>query len=47
LLSTLTHRREIDPHRPETAFLVQSGRPPGMARFDGPRNYVGQIIRIE
>ena len=32
---------------PETTFLVQSGRPPGMARFDGPRNYAGQIIRIE
>jgi len=32
---------------PETNFLVQSGAPPGLARFDGPRNFTGQKIRIE
>ena len=32
---------------PETNFFVQPGAPPGLARFDGPRNYAGQKIRIE
>ena len=32
---------------PETNFLVQPGAPPAMARFDGPRNYAEQKIRIE
>jgi hypothetical protein len=32
---------------PETSFLVQSGTPPGLARFEGPRNYAEQKIRIE
>ncbi len=32
---------------PETNFLVQLGAPPGLARFDGPRNYAAQKIRIE
>lgn len=32
---------------PDTAFFVQPGSPPGMARFDGPRNFAGQTIRIE
>jgi hypothetical protein len=32
---------------PETTFLVQAGAPPSLARFDGPRNFAGQKIRIE
>jgi hypothetical protein len=32
---------------PETQFLVQPGIPPSLARFQGPRNYAGQKIRIE
>jgi hypothetical protein len=32
---------------PETSFYVQAGAPPSLARFDGPRNYAGQTIRIE
>jgi hypothetical protein len=32
---------------PETHFLVRAGAPPGLARFDGPRNYAEQKIRIE
>jgi hypothetical protein len=32
---------------PETQFLVQEGTPPSLARFEGPRNYAGQAIRIE
>jgi hypothetical protein len=32
---------------PETQFLVQPGTPPFLARFQGPRNYAGQKIRIE
>jgi len=32
---------------PETQFLVQPGTPPSLARFQGPRNYAGQKIRIE
>jgi hypothetical protein len=32
---------------PETDFFVQMGAPPGLVRFDGPRNYADQKIRIE
>jgi hypothetical protein len=32
---------------PETQFLVQPGTPPFLARFQGPRNYAGQKIRLE
>lgn len=32
---------------PETNFVITSGTPPGLARFDGPRNYERQKIRIE
>jgi hypothetical protein len=32
---------------PETTFVVQPGAPPGLARFEGPRNYTRQMIRIE
>jgi len=32
---------------PETHFYMQPGHPPAMARFAGPRNYAGQLIRIE
>ena len=32
---------------PETDFFVQAGAPPGLVRFDGPRNYADQKIRIE
>lgn len=32
---------------PKTVFLVEDGKPPSLARFEGPRNYQGQIIRIE
>jgi hypothetical protein len=32
---------------PETTFFVESGAPPGLARFEGPRNFAGQKIRIE
>jgi hypothetical protein len=32
---------------PETQFLVKPGRPPSLARFQGPRNYAGQKIRLE
>lgn len=32
---------------PETNFLVQPGAPPALARFDGPRNFARQKIRIE
>lgn len=32
---------------PDTNFFVQSGAPPALARFEGPRNYAGQKIRIE
>lgn len=32
---------------PDTTFSVQPGTPPGMVRFDGPRNFAGQTIRIE
>jgi hypothetical protein len=32
---------------PETDFFVQLGAPPGLAQFEGPRNYAGLKIRIE
>ena len=32
---------------PETDFFVQSGKPPILVRFAGPRNYEKQSIRIE
>jgi hypothetical protein len=32
---------------PETNFVITSGTPPALARFDGPRNYERQKIRIE
>lgn len=32
---------------PETHFFVAPGSPPAMARFEGPRNYQRQQIRIE
>lgn len=32
---------------PETTVSRQPGAPPSLARFDGPRNYAGQRIRIE
>lgn len=32
---------------PETDFFVQMNAPPGLVRFDGPRNYADQKIRIE
>jgi hypothetical protein len=32
---------------PETQLLVYPGTPPALARFQGPRNYAGQRIRIE
>ncbi len=41
----------IDPilHRftPTTEFLMEPGDPPGMVRYEGPRNYAGQTIRLE
>jgi len=32
---------------PKTEFFVDSGTPPGLARFDGPRNYAGQLMRLQ
>jgi len=32
---------------PETTFIIAPGSPPAMARFEGPRNYERQMIRIE
>jgi len=32
---------------PDTTFLVLPGTPPALARFEGPRNYAQQKIRIE
>ena len=32
---------------PSTEFLVVPGTPPALARYEGPRNYAGQEIRIE
>jgi hypothetical protein len=41
----------IDPllHKfvPATEFFVEPGTPPALARFEGPRNYAGQEIRLE
>jgi hypothetical protein len=32
---------------PSTQFFIQPGTPPALARFEGPRNYTGQEIRLE
>jgi hypothetical protein len=32
---------------PETNFYLTRTQPPAMARFEGPRNYAGQAIRLE
>jgi hypothetical protein len=32
---------------PETHFFLTPTQPPALARFEGPRNYAGQAIRIE
>jgi hypothetical protein len=32
---------------PKTIFLMSPGKPPSLARFDGPRNYQGQMMRLE
>jgi hypothetical protein len=32
---------------PDTFFFIQLGAPPALVRFEGPRNYAGQKIRIE
>ncbi len=32
---------------PETTFFMQTGKPPALVRFAGPRNYAGQKIVIE
>jgi hypothetical protein len=32
---------------PKTEFFLDEGKPPALARFVGPRNYAGQIIRLE
>jgi hypothetical protein len=32
---------------PEADFFIRPGAPPALARFDGPRNYSGQEIRLE
>jgi hypothetical protein len=32
---------------PPTEFLVEPGTPPALARYEGPRNYAGQEIRLE
>jgi len=32
---------------PKTEFLVAEGEPPLLARFTGPRNYAGQMMRLE
>jgi hypothetical protein len=32
---------------PETIFFIAPGKPPSLVRFEGPRNYQGQMIRIE
>jgi hypothetical protein len=41
----------IDPilHRfsPTTEFDMEGTDPPGLVRYEGPRNYAGQIIRLE
>lgn len=41
----------IDPilHRftPTTEFMMEGDDPPGLVRYEGPRNYAGQMIRLE
>jgi hypothetical protein len=32
---------------PKTTFFEQDGKPPALVRYAGPRNYQGQMIRIE
>jgi hypothetical protein len=32
---------------PETDFFIRPGAPPALARFEGPRNYSGQEMRLE
>lgn len=32
---------------PETDFVLHPGDPPALVRFEGPRNYMGQKIRID
>lgn len=32
---------------PETQFFISPGTPPALARYEGPRNYAGQEIRLE
>ena len=32
---------------PETRFFIAPGKPPALARYEGPRNYAGQEIRLE
>jgi len=32
---------------PSTQFFIQPGAPPALARYEGPRNYTGQEIRLE
>jgi len=32
---------------PSTRFFIQPGAPPALARFEGPRNYARQKIRLE
>jgi len=32
---------------PKTEFFMDSGKPPALARFAGPRNYAGQPMRLE
>jgi hypothetical protein len=32
---------------PSTQFFIQPGAPPALARYEGPRNYAGQEIRLE
>jgi len=32
---------------PSAQFFIQPGAPPALARYEGPRNYAGQEIRLE
>ncbi len=32
---------------PKTEFFIDSGTPPALARFAGPRNYANQLMRLE
>ncbi|MEO8230368.1 MAG: hypothetical protein ABI628_11495, partial [Chloroflexota bacterium] len=32
---------------PQTEFFVDAGKPPMLVRFAGPRNYAGQLMRLE